>query len=63
MKKTGNHTNERAGRPSGLTFRRERIRNLTESESRQVVGGMRCTSDSGSCPPTTVCTITEDTAL
>ncbi len=64
MKKTRQNTNDqRATRSSGLTFKREMIRNLTEPESRRVVGGRPCAGDSGSCPPTTVCTITEDTAL
>jgi hypothetical protein len=64
MKKARQNTNNlRAERPSGLTFKREMIRNLTEPESRRVVGGRPCNSDSGSCPPTTVCTITLDSTL
>jgi hypothetical protein len=55
----------RATSSSGLSFKRETIRNLSEEEARRVVGGARCTSDSclGRTCPNSVCTITVDTTL
>ncbi|HEU4730812.1 MAG TPA: class I lanthipeptide [Kofleriaceae bacterium] len=52
-------------RAKGLSFKRETIRSLSDAESKQVLGGMRCTSDSclGNTCPNSVCTITVDTTL
>jgi hypothetical protein len=49
----------------GLSFKRETIRSLSDAESKQVMGGMRCTSDSclGNTCPNSVCTITIDQTL
>ncbi|HET7504907.1 MAG TPA: class I lanthipeptide [Kofleriaceae bacterium] len=56
---------KQAGSDRGLSFRRETIRSLTDAESKQVLGGMRCTSESclGQTCPNSVCTITVDTTL
>jgi hypothetical protein len=64
MKSTVKSSDKRAAKSSGLSFKRETIRNLSDAESKRVVGGMVC---QGSCHgqtcPNSVCTITLDSTL
>ena len=48
MNKQAKNRNHGDAKASGLTFRRETIRILTEAESKRVQGGMVCTLESGS---------------
>jgi hypothetical protein len=60
--KSGNRSGAKS---SGLAFKRETIRTLSQAEARQIAGGRPCLPDSCRAPtcPGSVCTITVDTTL
>lgn len=60
-----NKTTKRTSKNSGLSIKRETIRTMTPAETRDIVGGKPCTSEScqGHTCPNTVCTITVDETL
>lgn len=64
MKRNTRMTSKAKSERSGLHIKRETIRTLSATESARVLGGMRCTMDSGpGCKPASVCTITLDPTI